>query len=43
MIGFVGAPWTILVYMLNKMSPKKNLSNNFFDDPTLINHLLNFC
>ena len=24
MIGFVGAPWTILVYMINKMSPKKN-------------------
>ena len=23
-IGFVGAPWTILVYMLNKKSPKKN-------------------
>ena len=31
MIGFVGAPWTILVYMLNKMSPKKNLSKNFFE------------
>ena len=23
-IGFVGAPWTILVYMLNKKSPKKD-------------------
>ena len=23
MIGFVGAPWTILVYMINKQSPKK--------------------
>ena len=22
-IGFVGAPWTILVYVLNKISPKK--------------------
>jgi len=40
MIGFVGAPWTILVYMINKMSPKKNLSDNFFDDEALINKLL---
>ena len=23
-IGFVGAPWTILIYMINKMSPKKS-------------------
>ena len=27
-IGFVGAPWTILVYMINKISPKKKLSEN---------------
>ena len=29
MFGFVGAPWTLLVYMLNKKSPKKNLSGEF--------------
>ena len=40
LIGFVGAPWTILVYMLNKMSPKKGLSENFFNDSILINSLL---
>ncbi len=40
LIGFVGAPWTILVYMINKMSPKKNLSENFFSDKLLISKLL---
>ena len=23
-IGFIGAPWTLLVYIINKQSPKKN-------------------
>ena len=41
LIGFVGAPWTILVYMINKISPKKNLSDNFFNDEVLINNLIN--
>src|SRR6056300_693458 len=28
-IGFVGAPWTLLVYILNKQSPKKKLKKIF--------------
>jgi len=40
LIGFVGAPWTILVYMINKISPKRNLSESFFNDKLLINKLL---
>ena len=33
LIGFVGAPWTILVYMLNKESPKnKNIQQNLEDE-----------
>jgi uroporphyrinogen decarboxylase len=39
-IGFVGAPWTILVYMINQQSPKKNLKKDFFKDEFLINRIL---
>ena len=39
-IGFVGAPWTLLVYMINKVSPKNGLVSNFFSDTGLINNLL---
>tara|TARA_A100001015_G_scaffold296883_1_gene377737 strand:+ start:124 stop:1125 length:1002 start_codon:yes stop_codon:yes gene_type:complete len=39
-IGFVGAPWTLLVYMINLKSPKKDLNKNFFQDDFLINRLL---
>ncbi|WP_440669648.1 uroporphyrinogen decarboxylase [Candidatus Pelagibacter sp. HIMB1483] len=39
-IGFVGAPWTLLVYMINQQSPKKKLKDNFFKDDFLINEIL---
>ena len=39
-IGFVGAPWTLLVYILNKKSPKKELREDFFKDQFLINRIL---
>jgi uroporphyrinogen decarboxylase len=39
-IGFVGAPWTLLVYMINQQSPKKNLKQDFFKDKKLIRNIL---
>ena len=39
-IGFVGAPWTLLVYMINQQSPKKELKKDFFKDNFLINRIL---
>ena len=40
LIGFVGAPWTILVYMMNKQSPKKNLYKDFLKDKIIIDQLV---
>tara|TARA_Y100000590_G_scaffold462630_1_gene627269 strand:+ start:763 stop:1728 length:966 start_codon:yes stop_codon:yes gene_type:complete len=40
-IGFVGAPWTLLVYMLNKKSPKNDFDLNIIlKDKSLTNKLL---
>jgi len=39
-IGFVGAPWTLLVYMINQQSPKKSLNKDFFNNKDLINKIL---
>jgi len=39
-IGFVGAPWTLLVYMINKKSPKLKIRDDFFKDSLLINKML---
>ena len=39
-IGFVGAPWTLLVYIINQQSPKLKLKDDFFKDEFLINRIL---
>ena len=39
-IGFVGAPWTLLVYMVNQESPKLGLKKNFFENKSLIDKTL---
>jgi len=40
-IGFTGAPWTLLLYMLNKESPKKNFDFNLITkNKLLVNQLL---
>ena len=39
-IGFVGAPWTLLVYIINKQSPKIKLEKNFLNNHFLIEQTL---
>ncbi len=38
-IGFIGAPWTLLVYMINRQSPKLELKKNFYNDKELIKNI----
>ena len=41
LIGFAGSPWTLLVYMLHKQSPKKDFKiNDILKDKSQINDLL---
>ncbi len=40
-IGFVGAPWTLLVYILNKSSPKNGIDHKIIEDEKYINQILN--
>ena len=39
-IGFIGAPWTLALYMINKISPKKNEINNVLNDLNKVKDLI---
>ena len=39
-IGFIGAPWTLALYMINKISPKKNEINNVLNDSNKVKDLI---
>ncbi len=41
LIGFIGGPWTILVYMLNKNSPKKKL-RKILSDKSLVMDIMKY-
>ena len=41
LIGFAGSPWTLLIYMLHKQSPKKDFNiDSFFKNKSIIDNLL---
>ena len=40
LFGFVGAPWTLLIYILNKKSPKKQIENKDLENQKIVNNLL---